>query len=179
MKFWEYNKMKILTIGGTTYVLSLIVLVLITNGIGGISQVILVPLLPATIAMLVVGVKGLFYFKSIDRLIEEDSERSLLSLFDNGYTVDLVNESSWFWFTSERVKGTFSGFPVTVAFSYESRTKRPNLVISFYPIMSPGLKTQTIRSISFYTGVRGKLLKDIKPEIIAFIEGLKSEGYTA
>jgi hypothetical protein len=180
MKFWEYNRNKVLIIALVSFLGFFMLFVLLSRS-GDI------PMGYATIASVVLAgfytfvevVRGQNHFRVMTRTTQDTSERSIRTLFDDGYNVVLQNDSSSLFFTTERLKGDIEGFPVVVSFSQGSRASWPSLVFSFYPLAHASLGNRTSRYLSFKMTLRNRLKKDIKPDVRQFIADLKAKGYTS
>ena len=169
--------------------------------------------------------------KTINRLIKDtDSPVSIMPLFDNGFKLTFFNKYVLYKYTSLCIKGTISGYPVTVSFMPETPSRWGYLDFSFAPLSGsvskndskdPGsdnevygkeyldlyffireLISRCMRLDLFFAslpkGAPGnnleesiwfnmigsawytktpELKKDVKPDVLRFVEGLKEQGY--
>ncbi len=180
MKFLHYNLKKILFIGSIVYLACVLALLLtgLTPEIGP-GLVVSLPLLPAFIAMGVFGIRGAYYFKSMDSMLADHTENSVTSLFEGGHEVYLRDEDSKVYFTQEQLRTTIKGLPVTITYSKESRTKRLVVTFSFYPLIQPGTSEPTAMRTSYYAGMRYALPKDLRQRVLQYVEELKRQGFSA
>ena len=121
---------------------------------------------------------GLGFFRTIKRLTEDTTEKSIMPLFDNGYSLELENLNSKFFFTTECLKGTISGLPVNVSFSQAYGYKWPSLGFSFSSLSESGFRNNIIGYICFNLNIRNRLKRDIKPEVLKFAADLNAKGYS-
>ena len=178
MRFWEYNKRKIWLIGLISFGIPFLILLTFGRALDNLSwSLILAPLIQSTLMMMAFSVKGYSYFTTTNKIIAEDSNKSIIPLFDDGYTIDLINIESTLFFTTERLKGRISDFPVAVSYTPRSSRGPAELVFAFYPLSHSGTEIKSSRSISFTLNFLKELSTDIKPEVLEFVEQLKSEGY--
>jgi len=176
--------------------------------------------------------RGMTQIKTINRLIKDtDSPISIIPLFDNGFTLAFFNKYVLYKYTSLCIKGTISGYPVTVSFMPETPSRWGYLDFSFAPLSGSvsgkdiedsgndsaeygqeyldlylflrALISRCMRLDLFFAslpkGTPGnnleesiwfnmpgsgwyvktpRLKKDIKPEVLRFVEELKEKGYT-
>jgi len=182
LQFFTYNKFKFLRIAGLAYVLCLLAVTVAYLQSGpnrNMSMVILGPIIVSAIATTLSILIGLWKFRAASSLVKENSDTSLLPLFDNGYSILLTNTDSRFFFTGERLRASISGLPVSIDFSKEFSTKRQTIVFSFYPLINLQTGEKAIQTKSYYTGIRHVLFKNIKPDVLQYVEKLKIEGFVA
>lgn len=180
MKFWEHNGSKVSFIAAASFAVSMAGLVIL--GVREhflFSRVILLSLLCCGLATSFFTLRGISFYRTMRRVIEDRSALSILPLFRDGYSVMLHNEHSRLFFTTERIRGDIHGFPVTVSFAQGSPASRPTLVFSFYPLHHTVLGTRTSTYLIFRLNLRNRLKKDIKPEVLQFINDLREKGYTS
>jgi len=180
MKFWEYNGNKVILIAVMSFFGGVLCSIFLARDMNIFQReaVVFSAVLCIT-ATVVYTVRGLSYFRTMKRIMEDTSDLSILSLFDDGHAVILGNEHSRIFFTTERIKGDISGIPVVVSFSQGSRASWPSLVFSFYPLYHPTLGNRTSTYLSFKLNIRNRLKKDIKPEVLQFVKELKAKGYSS
>ena len=224
-KFWEYNWLKLL-IWCAPFVVFLVRAYAMTRGAifsdGLFKYWVLFVVLVGIITIIKRGVTQL---KTINVLINDtDSPKSIIPLFDNGFTLAFFDKYTLYKYTSVCIKGTISGFPVTVSFTPETRSKWAYLDFSFAPLAkdvskndSDGTISEFPAKISIITEAISKLSrldfsfaslskgasknnleesiwfnmigsawytktpelkKDVKPDVLRFVEVLKEQGYT-
>jgi len=118
---------------------------------------------------------GINFFRAIERFRQDNSEKSFLPLFDNGFTIELNNVESKIYFTKESFVGFISGFPVVVSFQQKSRYSKAALKFSI-GTMCPGLGYKS-EWISFDLNLRNCVKEDPKPDVLKFLADLKEKGY--
>ncbi len=123
-------------------------------------------------------VRGLIFFKTINRFKNDTTENSIIPLFDNGYTILLDDLESKISFTKENLKGTIGGLPVEVFFRPPIRIEYPCLIFRFYPLLQPDSGNDITKIIDFSLSFRYRLKKDIKPDVLKFVADLKARGYS-
>lgn len=115
MRFWELNKWKILQ----RWVLLTVIYLLsffFSKNQNFFSVITVAAVGLSTLIVGIVALGGLLSYKALRRLTEDVSEKSILPLFDSGYTITLKNIHNWFLFTQEQLSSTISGFPVNIFF---------------------------------------------------------------
>lgn len=178
MSFWEYNKKKF----ALWAIVSCILAVLVAYIAAPESAPDL--LLPAVFFaiflfgyfFLVYVVSEIIAFKVVARLLDETEPFSVVSLFEN-HRVVLKNEQSKIFFTKPTIEADIDGLPVVV--SYTPNTGSGYSEISFLatPLAKEGSKRIYSESLSFKMCMRKRLRRDIKPEVLDFINMLKAKGY--
>ncbi len=180
MKFWEHNGSKVSFIAASSFAGSMLcLLVLGVREQFILSRIVLFSLLFSCLCTGFFVLRGISFYRTMRRIAEDRSELSILPLFREGYAVLLHNEHSRIFFTTERIKGEISGLPVTVAFSQGSPASWPALVFSFYPLNHATLGERTSMYLSFKLNIRNRLKRDIKPEVLRFVNDLREKGYTS
>ncbi len=179
MKFWEYNSNKVLFMAALTFLAGAVILIL--TGAGETDPVGVV-MFSAVICAVFTGtfvIRGINHFRTMRRITTDTSDRSILSLFDDGYSVVLNNENSRLFYTTERLKGEISGFPVIVSFEQGSRASWPTLVFSFFPLNHPTLGNRTSAYYGVKLSLRNRLRKDVKPDVLRFAKDLRDKRYSS
>jgi len=179
--FWYYNKKKVIGLTLLSFLVSSLFfgsVYLADDRTAPFGLIIAFTLLCAIVPALITTIKGINFFKTIKRLLEDEGDRSILPLFDNGFEIQLVNEHSKLFFTKQEIHGSISGLPVRIAFWQSSRLNQAALFFSFSPLSHHLFGKKAERGISCRISLRNRLKKDIKPEILQFVEDLKSKGYT-
>ncbi len=180
MKFWEYNRNKVIFIAVLSFAGGLLLLMLLSGSDRLLmGRALIFAGISSFFATSVYAFRGLSYFRVMKRIMDDTSEKSIHPLFDDGYTIVLNNEANSVFFTTERLKGDIGGLPVLVAFSQGSRASWPSLIFSFYPLAHSSLGNRTSRYLSFKMGLRNRLKKDVKPEVLQFVADLKGKGYSS
>lgn len=178
MSFWEYNKKKFALWAVVNCVLALLFAYPALP-----ERASNLMLLAAFLALLLIGsfflvyvVPGIIAFRVIARLLDETEPFSIVSLFEN-HSVVLKNEHSPFFFTKPIIEAKIDGIPVVI--SYIPNTGSGYSEISFLatPLAKENSKRIYSDSLSFKMYVRKRLRRDIKPEVLDFINKLKSKGY--
>ncbi|MBX2905273.1 MAG: hypothetical protein KF744_04495 [Taibaiella sp.] len=180
MKFWEHNGSKVSFIAASSFAGSM--LCLLALGVRehlSFSRIVMFTMLLSGAITGFFVLRGISFYRTMRRIIEDRSSLSVLPLFREGYNVLLHNEHNRIFFTTERIKGDISGMPVTVAFSQGSPASWPALVFSFYPLHHATLGTRTSMYLSFKLNLRNRLKKDIKPEVLRFVNDLREKGYSS
>lgn len=179
MKFWEYNSNKVFLIAILSFLGCIVFFMLVgTPGLDPM-KVLLLSGIGCVLTTVIVIIRGVNYFRTMKRITEEDTARSITELFDEGYSIILHNEHSRIFYTTEWLKGDIGGMPVVVSFSQGSRASWPALVFSFYPLYHPTLGNRTSTYLSFKLSLRNRLRKDIKPEVLQFVKDMKAKGYAS
>lgn len=178
IKFWKYNKGKVLLIGGISFGIPFVLLMIVGRRATAMAQTFELAAIIAVVAMVVYTIKGVVFFNTAESFINDVSDRSVIPLFDNGYTISTDNEDSKLFFTTEKLKGTIEGLPVTVSFPRLTRKAWPALTFNFYPLLQPGNELPQQRKKSYPLGITLRLTKDIKPDVLQFVMELKEQGYT-
>ena len=111
------------------------------------------------------------------RLQEDSSENSIIPLFDNGYTMQLLNEKSWLSICSEYFAGTIKGLPVEVRYKSGGKNTVPRLSFTFRRLCRPGYKPGIEKTVDFQIFIGKTLKTDIKPDVLKFVDDLISKGY--
>ena len=132
-----------------------------------------------------------------ERLINDSTEKSIITLFDNGFTIDSFSipfseiygrwpfDFNFFSFKAPCLKGTISGLPVVVSALPSTRIRFAYIDFSFTPLLIHGVKTDKDEDIWFNMGKgqfgmgKSRLNKDIKPNVLEFVDALKEKGYTS
>lgn len=180
MRFWEHNGSKVSFIAASSFAGSMLCLLIL--GVRehlALSRIVLFSMLLSGAITGFFVLRGISFYRTMRRIIEDRSELSILPLFREGYAVLLHNEQNRIFFTTERIKGEISGMPVTIAFSQGSPASWPALVFSFYPLHHATLGERTSVYMSFKLNIRNRLKKDIKPEVLRFVNDLREKGYTS
>jgi hypothetical protein len=110
---------------------------------------------------------GLIFFRAVKRIVEDTSETSIVPLFDNGYDVELQNETKLIRYTTPRLKVSISGIPTTITFWQDARSTFSNLTFDFY--VSKNNSGVDTKAKVFPMGYKRRIQKDIKPDILKFI----------
>lgn len=180
MKFWEHNGSKVSFIAALSFAGSMLcMMVLGVREHFSLSRIVLFSMLLSGAVTGFFVLRGLGFYRTMRRILQDRSTLSILPLFREGYAVLLHNEHNHIFFTTERIKGEISGLPVTVAFSQGSPASWPALVFSFYPLHHATLGERTSVYLSFKLNIRNRLKKDIKPEVLRFVNDLREKGYTS
>jgi len=180
MKFWEHNGSKVSFIAASSFAGS--VLCLMVLGVRehfSLSRIVLFSMLLSGGVTGFFVLRGLSFYRTMRRILQDKSALSILPMFREEYAVLLHNEHNHIFFTTERIRGEISGMPVTVAFSQGSPASWPALVFSFYPLHHATLGERTSVYLSFKLNIRNRLKKDIKPEVLRFVNDLREKGYTS
>lgn len=180
MKFWEHNGSKVSFIAASSFAGSM--LCLFIPGLKehfALPRIILLAVVFTCLSTVFFTLRGISFYRTMRRMIEDRSDLSILPLFREGYAIMLHNEDNRMFFTTERIKGEISGLPVTVSFSQGSLASWPTLVFSFYPLHHTTLGERTSMYLSFKLNIRNRLKKDIKPEVLLFVNDLREKGYTS
>jgi len=180
MKFWEHNGSKVSFIAASSFAGSMLcLLVLGVREHLALSRIIFFSMLLSGGITAFFVLRGVSFYRTMRRILADQSALSILPLFREGYAVLLHNEHNSIFFTTERIKGEISGLPVTVAFSQGSPASWPALVFSFYPLNHATLGERTSMYLSFKLNIRNRPKKDIKPEVLRFVNDLREKGYTS
>jgi hypothetical protein len=120
----------------------------------------------------------LINYTMIGKLINDKSERSIIPLFDNGYST--LHGNFRHIFKDICLKGTISGLPITVTIeNIAGRQSQPAVKFTFYPLAHLFKGREIEMSVEYKMNFRKRLKGDIKPEVLKFVEDLKSKGYVA
>ena len=187
-KFWELNKTKVILLFVSIYVVGLLFFCLSLHARifdKGHEVTFLIPLIFSLALSAVFVIRGTIYFSVIDKIKIDTSQKSITPLFDNGFVLELDDQRKLLLITKQLLHGTISGYPVKVSFRLGNKYNWPIIKFTF-TVSSINIKeTSTEESIWFkmpcfpYRMVLlPQLRKDIKPEVLDFIEGLKEKGYT-
>jgi hypothetical protein len=179
MKFWEYNSNKVFYIAILSFLCGIVFFMLVGLTETDALSVLLMAGIGCAVTTIIIIIRGLNFFRTMKRITEDDTARSITELFDEGYTIILHNEHSRFFYTTESLKGEIAGMPVIVSFSQGSRASWPALVFSFYPLYHATLGNRTSKYLSFKLSIRNRLRKDIKPEVLQFVKDMKARGYAS
>lgn len=120
-------------------------------------------------------------YSAIEKLLKDTSERSLMPLFDEGYTLVPEDKKNPLMLTTENLKAKIAGIPLTVSFIAGGDEGRypPSIKFVFYPLYHPKYSYEQEKTLSFDLDSSSNLTRDIKPDIQRFVEELKASGYTA
>ena len=186
MTFWSLNGRKI------TINFALLVLIVVAEGCLIVinsqprAQHNTLPVVFMLFCMLILLVLVFFYpsfhaFKMIKEMENDDTDISLLPIFDNGYTIGVRNEKSKLFFTTPSINATIQDLPVII---YYQGTKAKggglNAVhIHFWPLMKEGSKRIYSDYMLYKPGRARRKNEDIKPAVLSFIEEIKKKGFTS
>jgi hypothetical protein len=165
-------------IGAIAFAVPFLLLLLIGHGANIIAQCLL-PMTFALFIMAVYTIKGLVFFWTVNKFLLDESEWSIIPLFDEGYSIYLENADSKLFFTTEKLKGNIGGLPVVVSFPQLTRARWPTLVFNFYPLSQYDAEHKLYRKIDFKLDITRKLKQNIKPTVLSFVDELKLNGYTS
>jgi len=178
MSFWEYNRKKFALWAVVNCVLAL--LFAFTALPERASNLML---LAAFFALFLIGsfflvyvVPGIIAFRVITRLLDGTEPFSVVSLFENQRVI-LKNKQSQVFFAKPTIEANIDGIPVVI--SYIPNTGSGYSEISFLakPLAKENSKRIYSESLSFKMYIRKRLRRDIKPEVLDFVNGLKAKGY--
>jgi len=171
MKFWKLNKKKVFLIWTLFFIASFSFLFFVTKKI---EPSIIYSLILSIFFTCMDVLGGLIFFGAIGSIIKNESEISIVPLFDNGYIIELQNEGKRIKYTTEFLKGTISDIPAIVTFYHDPRSPFSTLFFTF-SLSQNGKNIE--QSISFDMGFNRRLKKDIKPEVLKFISDIKEKEY--
>lgn len=179
MNFWDYNRKKAAIWFGIASFVSIA-----TTGIATFESpttsffpVVILTMVTALFIFLSNLIPGINAFKVAKRLLDETNVFSIVQLFDDGFTLVLENEHSWLSYTKPLIKGSIDGLPVEVSYVAEYRSVWSDIIFSFKPLAKGGSKRIYSERISFSLFIRKRLTRDIKPEVLEFVSGVKAKGY--
>ncbi len=180
MKFWQLNKYKILrmVVVSSVFLCSLGLYFDWKDNELRQPLVVILSLLAAVLSSGYVVMNGVIAFNGIKRLQNDTSEKAMIHLFDNGFTMKLADEKSWILMTTENFVGRINGFPTEVSYEPSSKYSGAGLTFIFEPLYKPGQKDATIKSIKFDLLAKYQLKEETKPNLLHFIEDLKQQGYS-
>ncbi len=172
--------MKVLWVGAMVFIL-IFSLVIFLNKIEHsdlLGGAFIVPVIISSLFTIGYCIKGINYYRIIARLINDTSEKSIIPLFDDGFSIENADEKGKIEYTKENFKGTISGLPVEIRFFPADRATWSSLSFSFYSLSKEGFGSNVSRYISFNMNWRNRLKKDVKPEVLKFVADLKERGYS-
>lgn len=125
---------------------------------------------------LVYVVPGIIAFKVVARLLDETEPFSIVSLFEN-HRVVFKNEQSRIFFTKPTIEADIDGIPVVISYRPNTGSGWSELSFLATPLAKENSKRIYSESLSFKMYIRKRLRRDIKPEVLDFINKLKANGY--
>ncbi len=171
-QFWKLNNTKLLCLAGFSAIVGFVLGYNIWSRDGKAYILLLAPMFMFAFMFLGYWVRGTILFDTMKDFIEDNSEKSLLSLFDNGYTAELNNII--FDFTTERLNGTISGIPVVVSFTQRGRfIGKTYISFNFSILPKNDFEQKQDHSISFDMNELNESEKDIKSEVINYVTRIK------
>jgi len=167
MNFWALNKQKVLRVFFLAFIGLFLFLIIIVRKSKEINSIIISSFFASLwiTAMDVWG--GLIFFRAVRRIIKDTSETSIAPLFDNGYSIELQNETKLISYTTPRFKISISGIPTTITFWQDTRGPFSNLTFEFH-VSNNNLGIDTKTKV-FQMRLMRRIQKDIKPDILKFI----------
>ncbi len=81
---------------------SIPILLLVVAG-GQIVQCLILSLLLALLMVFTFAIKGVVFFATVDNFLCDESDKSIIPLFESGYLIELQNEENKLTFTTERL----------------------------------------------------------------------------
>ena len=179
MTFWELNKLKVLRLSLLYFAIGGFMALLLSLSISEFAIELLI--LPFGLMFLMVPlqiIQGVKHFRIIKSYTVDTSEKSFIPLFDNGITLVLNNIDWILFFTMQSLKGRISGLPVKISLFLDGRGGA-YLLFTFYPLAKQGGGSDILIDRKFKLGLLAKLKRDIKPDVLKFVNDLKEDGYTS
>lgn len=179
MNFWEHNRKKVAILFGLTSAMSIIIagIASLEQPTTGFIPAASITFLLALFIFLSNLVQAINAFKLAAQLLDETNEFSVVQLLGDSLIVALENEHTWVSYTKPLIKGDIRGLPVEVSYTAYHRSVWSDIVFSVKPLAKDGSKRIYSERITFSLFIRKRLTKDIKPEVLDFINGLKAKGY--
>ena len=184
MTFWKLNRKKIIGYLAMLFIACAVVACLMVGNAK--AQQHLSSLIIALLGMLFYISFVLFYpsyhaFKVMDRLQNETSILSILTLLDSGYSLGLLHENSKLQFVKPCIHATIRGLPVKIycEVSKGDGAGINGIHVLFWPLMKDGSK-RIFSDYIVYNPLRYKRRnEDVRPRVLAFIEDLKRKGFSS
>ena len=123
MNFWQLNKKRVLTFSILLMAASFFIIYCAASNRSDpytFLSAIILSVFPLIILCLVSYLPAINSFRVIRRLTEDTTERSIVPLFDSGYTIGLRNEKSRWLFTTPCIHATISGLPVVIDLHHQA-----------------------------------------------------------
>lgn len=179
MNFWEYNGKKVAICFVVASAMSIIIAGIATleSPTTSFFPAALITFLMVLFIFISNLVPAINAFKLAAQLLDETNEFSVLQLFEDGFIVTLENEYSWLSYTKPIIKGNINGLPTEVSYMAVHRSVWSDIVFSVKPLAKDGSKRIYSERITFSFFIRKRLRRDIKPEVLDFINKLKAKGY--
>lgn len=180
MNFWKENRRKILRFVVIEFLVAFLLFYLqalhLDHSI--IRAIVFASVMTAFMSFLFM-IPRINTFRVIRRLINDDSDLSILPLFDDGYRVEMKYKNSRLWFSVPQLIGVISGLPVIVHFDPPSRSSYAYIVFRAIPLEKQNSKRVYSEELRYRVRFSFRLKKDVKPEVLAFIESLKNKGFNS
>ena len=185
--FWELNKRKLILLFVLMYVAGVVFFWLSLHAQmldKGHEVVFFIPFIFSLVLSVVFAINGFVYFNVVEKIKNDTSQKSIMPLFDSGFTVELYDQRKLFAITKQSLRGTIFGYPVKVLFRLGNKYYWPILKFNF-TVSSINVNETTFEEsiwskmpcFPYRMVLLPQLRNDVKPDVIEFLEGLKDKGY--